>query len=66
MSRAALWRQETNVQERDRLASEIFETAVHEGKEVSAPIALTIVYTEFVDLFVLLWVMVIYFISTGY
>ncbi len=45
MSRSALWRQETNVQERDRIASEIFETAVHEGKEVSAPIALTIIYS---------------------
>lgn len=36
MSRSALWRQETNVLERDRVASEIFQTAINEGKEVSA------------------------------
>lgn len=33
MSRSALWRQETNAKERDRIAYEIFENAVEEGKE---------------------------------
>lgn len=33
MSRAALWRQEGNVKERERLAQEVFETAVSEGRQ---------------------------------
>ena len=32
MSRAALWRQEGNVKERERQANETFETALEEGK----------------------------------
>lgn len=33
MSRAALWRQEGNVKERERVAEEIFENAVAEGRQ---------------------------------
>ena len=33
MSRAALWRQEGNVKERERRAEDIFETAVTEGRQ---------------------------------
>lgn len=32
MSRSALWRQESNVKERERLAIETFHTAVEEGR----------------------------------
>ncbi|KAL7576676.1 hypothetical protein ACA910_005604 [Epithemia clementina (nom. ined.)] len=36
MSRAALWRQEGNVKERERRAEELFETALEEGRERAA------------------------------
>ena len=32
MSRSALWRQEGNVKERERIASETFQIAIEEGR----------------------------------
>lgn len=32
MSRSALWRQEVNVKERDRVATETFQNAIEEGR----------------------------------